>query len=210
MKCLGLYARLYVSVRVTKCSSPPISPSTFPSPSVMSPPDVLILSKNTSGTMLSSTISSTMAQLPIFGKNVANSAPYGHPFHYQFHFQIQLVAQFQQQHSNVFQATVSIWTASGMYIFVKWPTIVLDNIHHTSCHLLYTFAAQIILCFKTKAQLGGKETTFTLSTCCKRYDAQNTLSGGSRIFCLSSFFQHTHDNNPLWILHSPCQNKQGR
>lgn len=52
-KCLRLYAKLDVSVRVTKCSSLPISPFIFPSPSVMSPPDVLILSINTSGTMSS-------------------------------------------------------------------------------------------------------------------------------------------------------------
>jgi len=116
-KCLRLYAMLDVSVRVTKYSSLPISPSTFPSPSVMSPPDVVILSINTSGTMSSPTISSTMAQLPIFSKNFANSAPYGHHFHYHFHFQIHLVAQFQlcicssqlQQHLNFFQATVNIW-----------------------------------------------------------------------------------------------------
>jgi hypothetical protein len=113
------------------------------------------------------------------------------------------MAHSQHQHLNVFQATVSNWTASGMYIIVTWTTLVLDNIHHTSCHLLHTFATQIILCFKTKAQLGGRETTFTFSTCCECCYAQNRLSVGGRIFCLSSFFQHTHDNNPLWILHSP-------
>ena len=108
-----------------------------------------------------------------------------------------------QQYLNVFQAIVNIWTASGMHIFVTWHTLILDNIHHTSCHLLHTFAVQIILCCKTKAKLGGRETTLTFSTCYERYYAQNRLSVTSRIFCLSSFIQHTHDNNPLWILHFP-------
>ena len=162
---------------------------------------------NTSGTMSSPTISSTMAWLPILGKNFANSAPYGH----HFHFKIHLVAQFQlcicssqlQQQLNVFQAIVNIWTASGMYIFVTWPTLFLDNIHHTSCHLLHTSAAHIILCSKTKAQLGGRETTLIFSTCCEHYYARKRLSVRSRVFCLSGFIQHTHDNNPLWILHFP-------
>jgi hypothetical protein len=108
-----------------------------------------------------------------------------------------------QQHLNVFQAIVNIWIASGMCIFAPRPTLILDNIHHTSCHLLHTSAAQTILCFKTKAQLGGMETTLTFSTSYKRYYMQNRLWVRSRIFCLSGFIQYTHDNNSIWILHFP-------
>ena len=45
---------------------------------------------------------------------------------------------------NIFQAAVSVWIVSKIFVFVLWPTEMLANIFHTSRDLQWIFAAWII------------------------------------------------------------------